>query len=301
MSAENETAEIRELSGGFDPAKIMRHRGLDLSRPTEITAEEIAAFKGHYSSQFGREMRGLDWWLDKSPEVLKRYRLFCGLTLRVTPSVMGNGTLAFYALNGYETGVRYVINSYRNDGLSKAQILEVIALAFVHAGPRGMETVARALEGLEFEEEPDPPAKFPDGWAPDIEAFRSGLDFSTPELLPGERDLVESWYLKTIGEVPGHVRFLAAHRPMLLKTHRARVENMLYALPKQMWPTAMLYYNVMTRTAEGIRENVLLAKAWGVTKADTLDTIANALVYGQMEAAAMVQKEAGDVLDAWAG
>jgi hypothetical protein len=300
MHAVTEVSDLREISGGFDQAKIMRHRGLDLSKPTEITDEEIAAFKSHYSGQFGREMIGLYWWFDKNPEVLKRYRLFCSLTLRVEPRVMGNGTLGFYALNGFEAGVRYVINSYQNDGLNKAQMLEVIALAFVHCGPRGMETIARALEGFEFAEQTDSPAMFPDGWAPDIEAFRSGLDFSTPELLPGERNLVENWYVKTIGEVPPYVRFLGSHRPMLLKTHRARMENMLYVLPKQMWPTTMLYYNVMSRTAEGMRENVLLAKAWGVTKADTLDTVANALVFGQMEAASMVQKEAGDIFDGWA-
>src|SRR3546814_9249023 len=92
---------------------------------------------------------------------------------------------------------------------------------------------------------------------------------------------------------------MAEHRPKLLKTHRARIENMLYVLPKQVWPTALLYYHVMARTAEGIRENVLLCKAWGVTKSDTLDMIGNALVYGQMEAATMVQREAGDVLDGW--
>src|SRR3546814_4804215 len=84
---------------------------------------------------------------------------------------------------------------------------------------------------------------------------------------------------------------MAEHRPKLLKTHRARIENMLYVLPKQVWPTALLYYHVMARTAEGIRENVLLCKAWGVTKSDTLDVIGNALVYGQMEAATMVQRE----------
>ena len=52
-------------------------------------------------------------------------------------------------------------------------------MAFVHAGPRGMQAIARALEGLEMPENPPQPARFPDGWAPDIEAFRSGLDFST--------------------------------------------------------------------------------------------------------------------------
>src|SRR3546814_5199345 len=74
---------------------------------------------------------------------------------------------------------------------------------------------------------------------------------------------------------------------------------MLYVLPKQMWPTHMLYYHVMSRLAEGIRESVLLCKAWGVTKSDTLDVIGNALVYGQMEAATMIQNEAGDVFDGW--
>ncbi|MEX1148037.1 MAG: hypothetical protein WEB93_06640, partial [Sphingomonadales bacterium] len=254
---------------------------------------------GHYAAQFGSALEGLDWWLDKSPEVLKRYRLYCSLTLRVEPRVMGNGTLAFYALNGYETGVRYFILSHHQDGMSKAEILEMIAIAFVHAGPRGMQTIAKALDGFEFDENPDPPAKYPDGWAADINAFRSGIDCSTVDLTLEERRKIEDWYLNTVGEIPPYVTFMANHRPRLLKTHRARMENMLYVLPKQMWPTAMLYYHVMSRTAEGIRENVLLCKAWGVTKSDTLDVIGNALVFGQMEAASMVQNEAGDIFDHW--
>jgi hypothetical protein len=293
-------SELRKVSGGFDPSNgNWVHRGLDLSRPTEISDDEIAAFKGHYGSQFGVPMHGLDWWIDRNPEVLKRYRLYCSLTLRVQPAVMGGGTLAFYMLMGYAKGARYVMHSFLNDGLSKAQALEMIAIAFVHAGPRGMETIAEAMQGIDFPDAPDPPARFPDGWAPDIGAFRSGLDFSTVDLGAGEKGKLYDWYLRTIGEIPPYVRFMAEHRPRLLKTHRARVENMLYVLPKQVWPTALLYYHVMSRTAEGIRENVLLCKAWGVTRSDTLDVIGNALVYGQMEAASMVQREAGDVFDGW--
>lgn len=294
------SAELRKLSGGWDPANGQWvHRGLDLSKPTEITPEEIDAFKGHYAAQFGTALEGLNWWLDKSPEVLKRYRLYCSLTLRVEPAATGNGTLAFYMLNGYERGVHYFIQSSLQDGLSKAEILEVIAMAFVHAGPRGMQALAGALKDVTFEEQPDPPARFPPGWAPDNAAFQSGIDHSSPFLAQGEREQIEGWYRRTIGEIPPYVTFLANHRPMLLKTHRSRMENMLKALPKQMWPTCMLYYNVMTRCAEGIRENVLLCKAWGVTKSDTLDVIGNALVYGQMEGASMVQNEAGDIFDAW--
>ncbi|MEZ5737658.1 MAG: hypothetical protein R3E09_17975 [Novosphingobium sp.] len=294
------TSELRKISGGFDPDNgNWFHRGLDLSRPTEITEEEIAAFKGHYGSQFGVPMNGLDWWIDQNPEVLKRYRLYCSLTLRVQPAVMGGGTLGFYMLMGYVKGARYCMHSYLNDGLNKAQALEVIALAFVHAGPRGMETIAEAMQGLDFPEVADPPARFPDGWAPDIEAFRSGIDYSTVDLTAREKASLYDWYLTTIGEIPPYVRFMAEHRPRLLKTHRSRIENMLYVLPKQFWPTTMLYYHVMSRLAEGIRENVLLCKAWGVSKSDTLDSIGNALVYGQMEAASMVQREAGDVFDGW--
>lgn len=296
-----EPAELRALSGGWDPARGQWiHRGLDLSKPTEITPQEVAAFKGHYAAQFGSALEGLDWWIDANPEVLKRYRLYCSLTLRVEPAVTGGGTLAFYMLNGYERGVRYVIQSYQQDGISKAQMLEIIAMAFVHAGPRGMQTLAKALEGVMFEEKPSPPARFPAGWAPDNAAFQSGIDHASPYLLDGEREKIEAWYEEAIGEIPPYVTFLANHRPLLLKTHRSRMETMLQVSPKQMWPTCMLYYHVMTRCPDGIRENALLCKSWGVSKSDTLDVVGNALVYGQMEGASMVQREAGDVFDAWA-
>ncbi|WP_313807480.1 hypothetical protein [Sphingobium sp.] len=291
---------LRAINHGFDPANgNWVHRGLDLSTPCAITEQEKNAFRGHYATQFGHSLDGLDWWLDRNPEVLKRYRLYCSLTLRVVPALTGNGTLTFYALNGHVTGVRYVLHSWLTRGVNRAQAMEMLAMAFVHAGPRGMETIQEAAQGIEFPETTDTPGIFPEGWAADIDAFKSGLDFSTVTLDADEKAKLYDWYLRTIGEIPPYVRFMAEHRPTLIKTHRARIENMLYVLPKQFWPTTMLYYHVMSRVAEGIRENVLLCKAWGVSKSDTLDTISNALVYGQMEAAAMVQKEAGDIFDGW--
>ncbi|MGE0233294.1 MAG: hypothetical protein AB7S46_16060, partial [Flavobacteriaceae bacterium] len=206
--------ELRKVSGGFDPdSGNWVHRGLDLSAPTTITDDEIAAFKGHYGSQFGVPMHGLDWWIDRNPEVLKRYRLYCSLTLRVEPAVMGGGTLAFYMLMGYVKGARYCMHSFLNDGLSKAQALEMIAIAFIHAGPRGMETIAEAMAGLDFPENPSPPACFPAGWAPDIEAFRSGIDYTTVDLTSGEKSKLYDWYLRTCGVSPPYARFLAELRP----------------------------------------------------------------------------------------
>jgi hypothetical protein len=292
--------QLRAINHGFDPANgNWVHRGLDLSTPTELTEEEAEAFRAHYATQFGHSLDGLNWWLDANPEVLKRYRLYCSISLPLKPAMTGNGTLTFYALMGHVVGVRYVLHSWRARGVNRAQALEMLAMAFVHAGPRGMETIVEAHKGIEFPEICDAPARVPDGWAADIQAFRSGLDFSTVDLGAKEKSLLYDWYMRTIGEIPPYVRFMAEHRPRLIKTHRARIENMLYVLPKQMWPTTMLYYHVMSRVAEGIRENVLLCKAWGVTKEDTLETISNALVYGQVEAATMIQNEAGDIFDGW--
>lgn len=292
--------QLRAINHGFDPDNgNWVHRGLDLSKPTELAPGEAEAFRQHYATQFGHSLDGLDWWLDQNAEVLKRYRLYCSLTLRVKPAITGNGTLAFYALQGYVTGVRYVLHSWRARGVGKAEALEMLAMSFIHAGPRGMQAIAEAAKDIEFEDKPANPANYPEGWAADTEAFRSGIDYSTVDLTADEKAQVYDWYLRTIGEIPPYVRFMAEHRPRLLKSHRARIENMLYVLPKQMWPTHMLYYHVMSRLAEGIRESVLLCKAWGVTKSDTLDVIGNALVYGQMEAATMIQNEAGDVFDGW--
>src|SRR3546814_14394283 len=101
------------------------HGGLDLSKPTESSQEEIDGFRGHYDTQFGLPLDGLDWWLDENPEVLKRYRLYCSLTLRVEPAVMGGGPLAFYMLMGYVTGARYVMHSLLNDRIRRTQATEL--------------------------------------------------------------------------------------------------------------------------------------------------------------------------------
>src|SRR5262249_40550726 len=162
-----------------------------------------------------------------------------------------------------------------------------IALAFVQCGPRGMYTIARALEGYEFIETPEVAPRFPPGWAPDIEAFRSGVDFSKPALTGAEKRLIEEWDERNLGEVPPSVRFLGRCRPELLKAYRGRFENTLHTLPKQYWPTTMLFFSCLWQSAPGIRENVLLCKAFGVSKQDTLTIIGNSLVYGDLQQAAL--------------
>src|SRR3546814_4650576 len=71
------------------------------------------------------------------------------------------------------TGVRYVLHSWKTRGVSKAEALEMLAMSFIHAGPRGMQAIAEAARGIEFEEKPANPGNYPEGWAADIGAFRS--------------------------------------------------------------------------------------------------------------------------------
>src|SRR3546814_9066404 len=109
----------------------------------------------------------------------------------------------------------------------------MLAMSFIHAGPRGMQAIAEAARGIEFEEKPANPGNYHEGWAADIGAFRSGIDYSTVDLTADEKAKYYDWYLRTSGEIPPYVRFMAAHRPRLHKPHRAPNENMLSALPKQ--------------------------------------------------------------------
>jgi hypothetical protein len=293
---------VDDLSRGIDlqdtahRSQQLVHRGLDLSNPDVTTEEEKTAFRTHYQAQFGYDHRGLDFWLDNGPAILKRYRLWAGLTVPVRGGqVAGSGYLAYYALLGYEDGVRYVLPGR---GKNRQYAMEQVGIAFLHCGPAGMETIARALEGMTWPEQ-DEPLQYRAPYLPDPEAFSTGIDFSSPDLTPEELDKIEAWYQRYLGEVPGHVRFLGEHRPAMLKAHRNRIEHLLQISPKQSLPMALLHFFVLTGHGPGIRENVLLARGFGVRREDLLSRITNALAYAGPEGASLVYEVAGKEISEW--
>ena len=103
--------------------------------------------------------------------------------------------------------------------------------------------------------------------------------------------------LRAIGEVPGYVRFFAKHRPEALKAHRNRYENLVRTLPVQLLPLAAIKISMYRSQPAELRENVLLARYLGISKADTLLTAMSGLLYGNMGTASMLESMAGDVLD----
>ncbi|HTX27259.1 MAG TPA: hypothetical protein VME19_09605 [Streptosporangiaceae bacterium] len=277
------------------------NRGLNLSDVSTVTGQERDQFSAFYQSVLGHTHRGLDYLLQEDPATLKRYRHYSNVA---TPNnyeserkVFVFGFLPFYAVIGYDVGVRYLIHTRQRMGLSKAQILEGIAISFLVMGPAGMETVARALDGYEWLN-PESPAQFPDGWASDPAAFESGLDYSSPDMSPGELRSLLAWYERIPGEVPPHVKFLAAHRPDLLKAYRQRFETCVRELPKQIVPTTLLHYDVIRGSASGIRDNVLLARAFGVSKQIVLNTIGSASLQG-VAGFDLVYDSAGDIFADW--
>src|SRR3546814_20673335 len=101
----------------------------------------------------------------------------------------------------------------------------MLAMSFIHAGPRGMQAIADAARGIEFEDKPANPGNYPEGWAADIGAFSSGIDYSTVDLTADEEAKLIDCYLRSIGEIPPYVRFMAELHPRKPKSNQARIAH----------------------------------------------------------------------------
>jgi hypothetical protein len=278
--------------------------GLNLSQPDVTTPEEIAEFRRISGQQLGVQQDGLDFWLDAAPDVLKRYRLWAD-KLRVREAdespekwnASGPLTMYVYSTTGFETGLRYSLHGLSRT-MSRAQIIEQISLVFRYAGPRGMYTIARAAQDHTWPE-PSHPVQWPSGWGPDPDAFRSGADFSSPEATGDDTQKIIAWYLRWLGEVPRHVSMLAQHRPDLLKAYRNRYENTLRLLPKQAEPWALLQISIFRGYADGVREGMLLARGFGISRNQVLEALSRAAFHAGHQALGLVDEVAGDILDHW--
>lgn len=118
------------------------------------------------------------------------------------------------------------------------------------------------------------------------------------EVLPGEVAKVVGWYERTIGWTPTWVRYFARSNPAALKGWRYRYEKALVTLPRQVLPLSFLFAGDHFEQREMIRENVLLARAFGVTLDDVVRAIGVNAVYGTPKITAAFEA-AGDILDSW--
>jgi hypothetical protein len=283
-------------------------RGLDLDEVDVTTPEEIAAFRSHLlegrGGKFMHPLSGYSVLIEHRPDMLKRQLRYLD-TAFVIPDegnfrvLAGAAMLHLYICQRYEEGIIHEVRALQTQGMTREQINELVAIAFMHCGPAGLRFLYHAaFDYLSSYEDPPEPARFPPAWAPDPDALISGIDFSSRELSAADEQALFAWYEATVGEVPRSVRVLARHAPDVLKGWRAKLEATLRgALPKQVLPYVLIHFNVHRGFADGLREAVLLARAWNMTQAQVSHAIGLAVTFGAgVDAAYVVDDAVGDLL-----
>jgi alkylhydroperoxidase/carboxymuconolactone decarboxylase family protein YurZ len=280
--------------------------GIDFTTDTftdEEKARTIAWYREHHDvgdldlSPFAR------FSIEHDPAWFKRLRRHI-FTFEELPLAAGVVMYVhtYFAL-GLGKGALYEIVTMRNLGATKAEVLEALAFGAFHGGPRGLNAFAPIGDEYLREWHDAPGAvtgiEWPAGWAPDVGRLRSGIDLSSDELLPGEEELIRSWYLRMYGEVPAHVELLARTRPAGLKTLRARYETTVRgALPAQMLPLLALHLHAVQLEPKPLLRAAQLARALAVTPGQLLTALLWAAVYGGDAVLETAYEAAGDLLAA---
>lgn len=274
-----------------------------MSRPDVTTEEEIAAYRAEYLGTNKGLLDSFEFWLEFRPDVLKRHkartRHFRSTLEPDRPLVAILGAIHQYTVAAFRDGVAYEIRLARSLGATRTDILDTLSVAFIHGGHPGMYAAAAYADFLrEYRDPSESPARFPDGWSFDPGAFDSGMDYTRREADGQDMERLLEWYARTLGEVPRYAQLLCTHRPGLLKAYRDRYEHAIRdSLPKQMLPYLLLGHNVVRGFRDGIRENVLLGRALGMTREQVLDPICHAVLHAGVEALDIAHEAAGDLLD----
>jgi hypothetical protein len=281
------------------------NNGLDLDSLT-MTQEESDHFLSHLRRDRGPlyEVTANTVWFEHRPDFAKLHRRATSLfddPLRVKAMVMSFANLHSYINLAWEVGILNEFRVLQKQGVTRAQLLDVVMTAQLTSGMRGLECVYRGVGGIvrDFQDRATP-ATFPAGWTADSAAFQAGLDTSTKDLTPTDLERLTAWYRGTIGEVPLWVTMGAAHHPRLLKATRLKWEGAFRGgMPKQVMPYLMLRHNTLNGYADGVREAALLGKAWGMTKDWVVDAVWwTAYYFTGMEVLSSLRGLA-EVLDTW--
>lgn len=264
-----------------------KSEGLDLDRMDELSSEEAEQNLLHVWSWRGPmyELGANSLMLDYAkPRFTKAHRWgsdFYGRPDKVNIILLGIQNLASYMMLGWETGIFNQFNLQRRNGLSKHEIMEVVMFTQLYAGMRGLGHVYRAIGDMlpAFGEPTSRPAPFPDNWNVDPEAFKSGLDLSTRAFTERDRLAIVEWYEHNIGYLPESIAFGLEMHPEFIKMNRVKWESAIVTLPKQVAPHIMIRLNMMSGHVQGLREAVLLARNWGISRRHVINSINASVMY----------------------
>ncbi|OJY67917.1 MAG: hypothetical protein BGP16_03635 [Sphingobium sp. 66-54] len=259
--------------------------GLDLTNIKEMTPQEVDANLAKVWSWRGNlyEMYANSLMLDYAPELSKLHRWgsdFFGRPKMENIILLSSQNIHSYMMLGWETGIHNEFATLLRNGMSVEQTMELVMFSQLYAGMRGLGHVFRAVgETLPQYGEPPVALPLPEGWAPDPEAFKCGLDFTTRRMTKADIDNLTAWYEKTIGYLPNSIRFGLKYHPEFVKVNRGKWEVAIRTLPKQFAPFLMLRHHTITGSVEGLREAALLAKAWGITQKLIVQGVTGSAMY----------------------
>ncbi|HEY7966769.1 MAG TPA: hypothetical protein VID68_07060, partial [Solirubrobacteraceae bacterium] len=173
--------------------------GLDVTRPDEMTAEEIEAYRAQYVGSNKGLLDSFEFWLEFRPDVLKRHkartRHYSSALEPGRPLVGLLGAIHQYTIAAFREGVAYEIRLAQTNGATRADILDTLSVAFIHSGHRGMYAAADYSEYLRSYVDPPAAPRFPENWSFDPRAFDSGIDYAQREASREDMDRLQEWYL----------------------------------------------------------------------------------------------------------
>jgi hypothetical protein len=233
---------------------------------------------------------------DLRPDTFKRYRLWVdavtgghGLPNGIPGSPYIQLIMCpFYCMLGYERGLLTEIKLARQLGVRKAHIADILAIAWIHAGPFGMNHAGSALNDFmaDWHQELDvADVVWPKGWSVDASAFSSGVDFASPPpgagVTASELDLIAAWHERIEGEVPPYVGFLSKYHPLALRVFRARYENAMQSrhLPTQLVALTQVHLAASFNQPAALRRALRMAHQFGTARDHVVQIVTLAQLY----------------------
>jgi hypothetical protein len=178
---------------------------------------------------------------------------------------------------GFAKGIKYELIGARSLGASRALVMDVLEYAYLSAGPRGMNAVAELSDDYlrQWLDPPDLAAiEWPEGWAPDPQAFRSGIDHDTPGLTDTELRALSAWHQRNFGLVPRSVELFGRLHPEAYKLQRIRYEKAIgTVMPAQLAPLLTLHLATIKLQPLVMRQAVHQARVLGVRRHHVVQTL----------------------------
>jgi hypothetical protein len=289
--------------------------GLDFDSEA-FSKEDRNKLLGWYQTEHGLEDLSLvsymTFLIDHLPGPYKRMRQHAqatmterdGVSLPLLVSVLFY--IHAYAVVGFPKGLFYEIMSARHMGAPKQLVLDVLGYAYLSSGPLGMNA-ASELSDAYLRDWADPPGLepvgWPEGWGRDPDAFRAGIDYSTPGLTDGEIAKISAWHQRMHGTVPRSVELFGRLHPQPFKLQRLRYETEAAGkvMPAQLVPLLTLHLATLRLQPQVMRQSLHQARALGCRRHHVVQTIEAGL--RQMMVHPLYTEQAtdavGDLLAGW--